>query len=118
MVRRINERPSEESFIAAKVLSQLSAFRLGAPEKVAVELFAMKHCLAEGYPFVIGLALFESFDTSGKYERVPMPDLSTGEGRESHGGHAILCVGYSLSFASRGATIGAIADIVTFRTHT
>ena len=63
------------------------------PEKVPVDLQAMKHCLAEGYPFVFGLALFESFDMARRLGRVPLPSEEEW-GRESHGGHAMLCVGY------------------------
>ena len=43
----------------------------------------MKRCLAEGYPFVLSLA-FDSFDIAVIYGRVPMPDLSTEEGQETH----------------------------------
>ncbi|HEY9830232.1 MAG TPA: C1 family peptidase, partial [Stenomitos sp.] len=42
-----------------------------------------------------GLALFKSFDRAGKNGKVPMPDPNSEEGRQSHGAHAMLCVGYS-----------------------
>lgn len=52
----------------------------------------LKGCLADGYPFVFGIAVFESFQAEAvnKTGRVPMP-----KPREKQlGGHAILCVGY------------------------
>jgi len=61
---------------------------------VPVELDAWKHALAEGHPIIFGIVLFESFDKQRKKGLVPLP--STNEtGRESHGAHAMLCVGYS-----------------------
>lgn len=52
----------------------------------------MKGCLAEGYPFVFGFAVYESFE-SEKVTRtgvVPMP----GRREQMLGGHAVLAVGY------------------------
>ena len=61
---------------------------------VPTELEAWKQVLAEGYPIIFGLSLFGSFDKQRKPGYVPEP--SEGEtGRESHGGHAMLAVGYS-----------------------
>lgn len=72
-------------------------------------LWKMKHCLAEGYPFVFGLVLFREFDAAEKLGCVPMTniDLSMEEDgtklrpeaieslkRERHGHHCMLCVGY------------------------
>jgi len=64
-------------------------------EEIPIDLYAMKHCLAEGYPFVFGLRLFKSFDKARRKGGVPMPDPGGEDGRESHGNHAMLCVGYS-----------------------
>jgi hypothetical protein len=60
-------------------------------ERIDVDLYAMKHCLAEGYPFAFGLQLFDSFMREGN-KGIPMPNP---EREESQGGHAMLCVGYS-----------------------
>lgn len=56
--------------------------------------FDMKTSLANGYPFVVGIAIYSSFETnnvaiSGK---VPMPNMTT---EQLLGGHAVLCVGYN-----------------------
>jgi C1A family cysteine protease len=52
----------------------------------------MKGCLAEGYPFVFGFAVFASFESEevAKTGNVPMP----GSGEKPIGGHAVLAVGF------------------------
>ena len=59
---------------------------------VSQSLTDMKGCLADGYPFVVGFSVYESFEsdlvaTTGD---VPMPDPS----EQLLGGHAVLVVGY------------------------
>lgn len=53
----------------------------------------MKTCLASGFPFAVGIAVYESFesDAVARTGRVPMPNKSH---EEFLGGHAIACVGY------------------------
>ena len=41
-----------------------------------------------------GISLFQSFDQHKRPGVVPMPSARESS-RESHGGHAMLCVGYS-----------------------
>ena len=56
------------------------------------ELLHFEACLAEGYPFTMGISVYESFKKRGvaRSGLVPMPDR-----REKHlGGHALLVVGY------------------------
>jgi C1A family cysteine protease len=53
----------------------------------------MKACLADGFPFVFGFSVYESFE-SPEVERtgiVPMPGFA----ERQLGGHAVLAVGYS-----------------------
>lgn len=52
----------------------------------------LKSCLAQGYPFVFGFTVFESFESDqvAATGAVPMPADSEGV----VGGHAVLCVGY------------------------
>jgi len=49
-------------------------------------------CLAEGYPFVFGISVYESFESNvvAKTGVVPMPKSD----EKLLGGHAVLCVGY------------------------
>jgi len=85
----VNKRPADEAYEEAK------QFLIEEAEEINVDLYAMKHCLAEGYPFAFGLLLFNSFDHARRQGIVPMPNLDTEEGRKTHGAHAMLCVGYS-----------------------
>ncbi|HET7445558.1 MAG TPA: C1 family peptidase [Solirubrobacterales bacterium] len=62
---------------------------------VAQSLSQMKGCLAEGYPFVFGFVVYESFETAAvaKTGHAPMPKAN----EEPLGGHAVLAVGYDES---------------------
>jgi len=62
--------------------------------EIPINLTAMKSCLADGHPFAFGLVLFNSFGKAEKNGRVPMPNLDE-QVRDTHGRHAMLCVGYS-----------------------
>jgi C1A family cysteine protease len=52
----------------------------------------MKGCLAQGYPFVYGFSVYESFESDevAKTGIVPAPKAQ----EQLLGGHAVLCVGY------------------------
>jgi C1A family cysteine protease len=52
-------------------------------------------CLAQGFPFVFGFAVYESFEsaTVARTGNVPMPKTN----EQMLGGHAVLCVGYDQS---------------------
>jgi C1A family cysteine protease len=86
---RVLKKPSQEAYDEAQY------FLVEEADQVDVDLYAMKHCLAEGYPFAFGLKLFKPFDKAAKQGSVPMPNPSGEDGREEHGMHAMLCVGYS-----------------------
>jgi C1A family cysteine protease len=81
------EEPSAEAY------EEAIDFCVESAQEIEVNLFAMKHCLAEGYPFVFGLTLFESFDEMDEDGYVPMPSEEE-TSRSSHGAHAMICVGY------------------------
>lgn len=53
---------------------------------------AMKACLAAGYPIVLGISVYESFESAAvaKTGIVPMPKLT----ESMLGGHAVCCIGY------------------------
>jgi C1A family cysteine protease len=53
----------------------------------------MKACLAEGFPFVFGFSVYESFESQevARTGIVPMPGFA----ERQLGGHAVLAVGYS-----------------------
>ncbi|MEZ4225158.1 MAG: C1 family peptidase [Polyangiaceae bacterium] len=83
----VNERPSDEAY------DQARGFLVESSDLVETDLGAWKHALAEGYPIIFGCELFDSFD-SGRKGKIPMPSPRERQ-RAEHGGHAMLCVGYS-----------------------
>ena len=52
----------------------------------------MRTCLADGYPFVFGFAVYESFEAQ-KVSKTGVVDLPK-DGESMVGGHAVLAVGY------------------------
>jgi len=52
---------------------------------------AIRQCLADGFPFVFGMMVFESFEQVGKDGNNTM-DINPSGG--CLGGHAVMCVGY------------------------
>lgn len=85
---KVNKRPTDEAYEEAE------QFVVEDMQLVPVNLTAWKNCLAEGYPIIFGISLYESFDQHRKKGVVPLPTPKEAS-RESHGGHAMLCVGYS-----------------------
>lgn len=82
----VHEEPHTDAY------DEAARFLIEEAERVDVNLNAMKHCLAEGYPFAFGLQLFSSFEQAGTNGGiVPIPLA----GETHDGGHAMLCVGYS-----------------------
>ncbi|TAE14800.1 MAG: peptidase C1 [Bacteroidetes bacterium] len=84
----VNEEPSEEAY------EEAASFLVEETEHIPIELDAWKSALAEGYPIIFGISTFNSFDSHKKPGLVPNPTKNEAE-REEHGGHAMLCVGYS-----------------------
>ncbi len=60
--------------------------------RVAQNLTQMQGCLAEGYPFVFGFTVYESFESEpvAKTGIVPMP----ASGEAVQGGHCVVAVGF------------------------
>jgi C1A family cysteine protease len=61
--------------------------------RVAQILPQMQGCLAEGFPFVLGFTVYESFESAAvaKSGIVPMPKI----GEKVVGGHCVVAVGYN-----------------------
>jgi len=59
----------------------------------------MQRCLIEGFPFAVGITLFESFESQevAKTGIVPMPE----KGEAEVGGHAVQVVGYKMLTGDR-----------------
>ncbi|GAB4399721.1 MAG: hypothetical protein OHK0053_20350 [Microscillaceae bacterium] len=85
----ILEAPSEDAY------SHGAQFTVSEAEYVETDLALWKSTLAEGYPIAFVLNTFDSFDEASRRKgKVPMPRQKD-KVRETHGWHAMLCVGYS-----------------------
>ncbi|TAF64016.1 MAG: peptidase C1 [Cytophagales bacterium] len=84
----VNDEPSEEAY------EEASNFLVEDMQLVATDLNAWKSTLAEGYPIIFGLSLYDSFDQHRKKGYVDPPSKNE-VSRAEHSGHAMLCVGYS-----------------------
>ncbi|CAF1273540.1 unnamed protein product, partial [Didymodactylos carnosus] len=87
-ITKVNQRPPSDAYEEAK------HFTIDEALQIKIDLFEMKSCIAQGYPFAFGIRLFKSFDKASKNGIVPVPSLSE-TSRSSHGSHALLAVGYS-----------------------
>ncbi len=65
--KHVNKCPHGEAYDAAQNNKITDALRINN------NLYEMKSCLAQGYPFVFGLELFKSFDKAGEKGIVPIP---------------------------------------------
>jgi len=84
----VNDEPDAQAF------DEASEFLVEDVQQIPTELEAWKTSLAMGNPIIFGLKLFGSFDKQRKPGLVPAPSAAEAQ-RASHGGHAMLCVGYS-----------------------
>jgi C1A family cysteine protease len=86
IVEKFNKKPEKGCYIKGKEYQVLSYYR------VAQTLKSLKECLALGFPVVLGISLFESFESEYAYKTgdIGMPDPQ----EQFLGGHAVLCVGY------------------------
>lgn len=87
IIQKFARKPSYANYQDA-LLHQGLVYR-----RVSPVLFEMKSCLAQGYPFVFGFSVYESFESEEVAIKgiVPMPSKY-----ESFlGGHAVLAIGYN-----------------------
>ena len=91
-IPRFTEKPPKTAYTEAKK-HQALVYR-----RVLGVLHQMQGCLAQGYPFVFGFAVYESFMSPdvAKTGQVPLPP----RGEQLIGGHAVLAVGYDDSINS------------------
>jgi C1A family cysteine protease len=85
-ISKFASKPSVKNYTSASKHKVLSY------KRITQSLSQMKTCIAEGYPFVFGFAVYESFESNAvaKSGIVPMPTKD----EKSLGGHAVTCVGY------------------------
>jgi C1A family cysteine protease len=69
-----------------------TAYKISSYHRVA-NLNALKTSIAEGYPVVIGISVYESFESDqvAKTGLIPLPDTNK---EQCLGGHAVLVAGY------------------------
>lgn len=83
---------------AARCYDLASHHRAILYQRLQPDLPQMKGCLAEGYPFVFGFSVYESFmsDVVAHTGKVPMPRQGEPGAGENGGpaGHAVMAVGY------------------------
>ncbi|RYX81921.1 peptidase C1 [bacterium] len=84
----VNEEPDESSY------EEGAYFLVESAKQVPVDLETWKTALAEGQPIIFGISIFKSFDKHKKKGLVSAPTKNE-LARETHAGHAMLCVGYS-----------------------
>jgi C1A family cysteine protease len=84
-ISRFTFRPPKSVYAAAKLNVIKSYERL-------LNIFDMQACLAESFPFVMGITVFEGFESPevAKSGVVSMP----GDDEQCLGGHAVMVVGY------------------------
>ncbi|HXR72710.1 C1 family peptidase [Actinocrinis sp.] len=83
---RAGQRPSQNCYEDALKTKALSYRR------VLRTIEQLKGCLAEGFPFVFGFTVYESFESQAVAQSGDAPMPSAGE--QALGGHAVLAVGY------------------------
>ena len=85
VITRFARKPAAKCYTEAKSHRIVSYHRISG-------LREMLACLAEGYPFVFGFTVYESFQAASVARTgvVAMP----GKGEKTLGGHAVMAVGY------------------------
>jgi C1A family cysteine protease len=85
-VQRFADRPP------AAVYAEARGDRVTSYQRLARNLTQMKGCLAEGFPFVFGFTVYESFEgvDVAHTGNVPLPSHS----EQALGGHAVMAVGF------------------------
>ncbi len=85
-IDRFRDKPGRECYAQGRDHQAIRYLRLNQA------LGQLKGCLAEGFPFVFGFSVFESFETAqvASSGEVEMPRAK----EEFLGGHAVLAVGY------------------------
>ncbi|CAF1506720.1 unnamed protein product, partial [Didymodactylos carnosus] len=77
-ISKVNQRPPSFTYEEAK------HFTIDEALQINIDLYEMKSCIAQGYPFAFGIRLFKSFDKARENGIVPVPSSSE-TSRRSHG---------------------------------
>jgi C1A family cysteine protease len=84
--QKFTEKPFDGCYVSALQNKAVQYLRLNQ------DLGHLKGCLAAGFPFVLGISVFDSFESEevSKSGMVPLP----ASGEQCLGGHAVMAVGY------------------------
>lgn len=85
-ITRFTQKPSDACYQAAQQHQAVSY------QRVQRNIQQMKGCLAEGYPFVLGFTVYESFE-SPEVAKTGILNMPVQTEKEV-GGHAVVAVGY------------------------
>ena len=86
-ISTFTDKPDPSCYQDAKMYHTVKSYL-----SVSQDLTAMKTCLAQGFPFVYGFTVYQSFESDQVASTgvVPMPAMN----EQTVGGHAVLAVGY------------------------
>ena len=85
-VHRFAERPPR------RVYAEASKYQAVVYQRLRRDIAHMRTCLAQGWPFVLGMAVRESFE--GKAVRLSGRLSMPKSGESDRGGHAVMAIGY------------------------
>jgi C1A family cysteine protease len=88
IIEKFATKPSDSLYKKAIDFQALSYRRLNDGS-----LTEMQECLDQGYPFIFGMLIFESFIKCPSNGIVPMPNIKK---ERSYGGHCLMCVGWKM----------------------
>jgi len=86
IIQQFTTKPPTALYKKARTNQVLSYLRLNN-----ANLNQLQSCLSEGFPFVFGFTVFESFQSISKNGIMPMPTAK----EKRLGGHAVMAVGYN-----------------------
>ncbi|CAF4512089.1 unnamed protein product [Rotaria socialis] len=89
-IKKVNAKPIQQCY------SEAEEYTITEALQVNIDINEMKSCLAQGFPIIVSLNLYKSFDKAKAKGKVPMPKANE-TSRDSHGRHAVLLSGYSNS---------------------
>lgn len=86
-ITKFKNKPSDAAYTEALAHQAIQY------QRIDDTVTSMKQCLADGFPFVFGFTMYDSFrsDPVTKTGVVPMPDKS----EKCLGGHAVMAIGYN-----------------------
>lgn len=77
-IKKVNTKPKQQCYTEAADYTITEALQ------VDVDVYEMKSCLAQGFPIIVSLNLFKSFDKARQKGVVPLP-RSDEISRQTHG---------------------------------